>query len=212
MRRPAVGDPFADIASVLRAVSHRVGSEIMVIGAHARDAVLAQLGAQPGRQTEDVDVVVGIPAGTSYRDVVHALGTPVNEKGYTFTVEGMPVDVLPSIDVPEEAARFSPARDIVLDVRGQAEAYASAMRVEVAHDCVVRVPTAEALALLKVIAWNVRRGQTSKDAKDLRALLGAMVERRLESDALLHDMGLSGPPLRVRDLRLAALRLGLEGR
>ena len=150
-----------------------------------------------GRQTEDVDVVVGIPAGTSYREVVHALGTPVNEKGYTFTVEGMPVDVLPSIDVPEEAARFSPARDIVLDVRGQAEAYASAMQVEVAHDCVVRVPTAEALALLKVIAWNVRRGQTSKDAKDLRALLGAMVERRLESDALLHDMGLSGPPPRL---------------
>ena len=133
-----MGDPFADIASVLRAVSHRVGSEIMVIGAHARDAVLAQLGAQPGRQTEDVDVVVGIPAGTSYREVVQALGTPVNEKGYTFRS--------------------------------------------------------------KACRWTCSRPSTSRRKQlvsRLRALLGAMVERRLESDALLHDMGLSGPPPRL---------------
>lgn len=154
----------------------------MVIGAHARDAVLVELGSSAGKETQDVDVVVELPHGVSYQEVVKALGPPVNDKGFTFEIEGVPVDVLPRIERLDEAATFSRGRGIVLDVRGQSEAYQSARRVEIEPGLCVRLPTVEGLLLLKIIAWNIRQTQTVKDARDLSMLLAAIAGARLRDE------------------------------
>lgn len=175
-------DPLGDVLPQLRAASSRLQSELMVIGAHARDAVLEELGAPVGKETQDVDVVIGVPHGVTYHELVRSLGTPVNDMGFTFEIEGVPVDVLPWIEHLDEAAGFSPARGIVLDVRGQFEVYQSARRVELEPGLFVRLPTAEGLVVLKIIAWNIRQTETVKDARDLHPLLTAIAGAHLDHE------------------------------
>ena len=171
---------------VLRSITCAVGSEVMVIGAHARDVVLREWGVGPGTATEDLDVVVMLPAGAEYSDIVSTLGPPMNSMGIRFNVAGVRVDILPAIQDIERAAIFSPVRDIHIDVRGQYEAYAAARIVSLADSLTVRVPTAHALVLLKLIAWEVRGAHTPKDAHDLRLILDA-VSAGLDRDARVWD-------------------------
>lgn len=147
-------EPFADIVPQIAEVSGLVGGELMVIGAHARDALLDELGAPGGKRTEDVDVVIVLPPGAAYRDVVAPLGRPVNTLGFRFLVGDLPVDVIPAIEDAGMAAAFQPAKDVRLDVRGQFEAYQTARRREVTPGLWVRVPTAESLVVLKIISWS----------------------------------------------------------
>lgn len=171
-----MSDILARLDPVLTAVSESMRAEVMLIGAYARDIIcLEEARLDATRATEDVDVVRVLASADAdvYRDAVAGLGRPVGHLGVRFRVEGMLVDVLPALESADAAAAFTLGEGVEWDVRGQFEAFQSARRRRLPSGVVVRVPTLEAMVLLKLVAWDVRRQWTDKDAQDLGMLLTA---------------------------------------
>ena len=105
---------------------------------------------------------------------------------------------------------WPPARDVVLNVAGFEEAWASSLPVEIEDGFTVRVASVPGLTLLKLIAWADRGVQTNKDATDLYRLLATYAEAgnldRLYDhelallEAVEFDLELAGAELLGRDV------------
>jgi predicted nucleotidyltransferase len=85
----------------------------------------------------------------------------------------IPIDLIPfrGVSSASQMIEWLPGRDIVLNVAGFEEAWASSTPVAVETDFVVRVASVPGLTLLKLIAWVDRRVENNKDAADLYRLL-----------------------------------------
>lgn len=81
---------------------------------------------------------------------------------------GIPVDLLPFSGVENANATIAwpPDMDIVMNVAGFADAYASTLLVEVSPGFFPPVTSLPSLAVLKLIAWRDRHLKTEKDATD----------------------------------------------
>lgn len=156
---------------VFRTLDRELG-DYFVIGSIARDLwahVVA--GLPPGRLTEDLDVSVEVASLTELQDRTAAMDGP-NASGVRYQVADVRVDVIPYGQI-EKSNLVEPAEGVVLDVTGMRDAAATSVAVTVDHDLVVRFASLPAMIALKLVAWGIRRGHTSKDAADLGLLIDA---------------------------------------
>lgn len=156
---------------VFRTLDRELG-DYFVIGSIARDLwahVVA--GLPPGRLTEDLDVSIAVASLTELQDRTAGLDGP-NASGVRYLVAEVKVDVIPFGQI-EQANLVEPAEGVVLDVTGMRDAAATSVQVTVDHDLVVRFASLPAMIALKLVAWGMRRGHTSKDAEDLGLLIDA---------------------------------------
>ncbi len=178
------------IAQLLRSVdqiAREAACPYFVAGATARDLVLVHVhGLPPGRATRDVDFGVAVENWQQFAKLKEYAQTngvfrahPRAMQRLLFTGGGagveLPVDLIPfrGGSSSDYMIEWPPDRDIVLNVAGFEEAFASSLSLRVEEGFNIRVASIPGLALLKLVAWLDRRHSTSKDAADVQRLITA---------------------------------------
>lgn len=141
-------------------------------------------GLRPGRATRDIDFGIAVESWEQFQGLKERMIATGEFAGdsktlqrlvYTDRADGfsIPVDLIPfrGVASANQMIAWPPARDVVLNVAGFEEAWASSLPVEVEDGFTVRVASVPGLALLKLIAWADRGVQNNKDAADLYRLL-----------------------------------------
>lgn len=161
---------LTDVPIELLEELHRMLGEVMVVGAHARDLHLVAAGRPASRRTVDLDLAIAVSSQEQYERLLPDARRSANGMGVT--VMGVAVDVIPFGGVGDENNVIEPTDGILLDVTGMKEAFDTALTVTLPSGGCVRVPTLDAMVVLKTVAWGMRRDREPKDAPDLRDLLG----------------------------------------
>ncbi|WP_425310523.1 hypothetical protein AADG42_17780 [Ammonicoccus fulvus] len=188
---------------VLRSLHERAkkqSSQWVVIGAAARDLTIhAPLGISPHRATKDIDIAVAIPEGSTFNAFTDGL-IPVRGILHRFWVENVQVDIVP-FGAVERNGHVTFDDDRVLNVIGLAEAAAAPDLAVIPGHWEIPVASLEAQSILKIIAWNDRRHDSTKDALDLFTILssgseGCYADETWGDDEALeaceHDIWLAG--------------------
>lgn len=201
---------------VVAEISESLGIQFFVVGATARDLVLAYgYNIKPIRGTKDVDLAVQVASWEQFDRLTTKLvregGFKASKEMQRYYYNGIPIDIIPfgEIGSGNTSIEWPPTKDVVLDILGFDEAYDNALLVRLVRDPVFEmlVVSPSGWALLKIIAWKDRDADTRmKDAKDLALLL------RNYSDAGNLDRLYDEPHARMLveedfDIELAGARL-----
>lgn len=184
--RERVFDPGAlEVLRQVDRVTRELALEYFVVGAMARDILLSGVfGLDAGPRTRDVDIAVALDGWPQFQTIKARLvetGAFVPDERSAQRLyhraasegTGYPIDLIPfgGVEEPESQIAWPPDRNVVMNVAGYAEAFTSAVPVEVAPAFVVRVASLPGLAILKLIAWADRGAGDPRDAIDLATLL-----------------------------------------
>jgi len=216
---PAMVEALRHVDRAARAL----GLAYFVVGAMARDILLTGVfGLSAGRATRDVDLAVAVEGWPSFEAIkARLVGTgaftsdaKVAHRLYYVAASeerGYPLDLIPFGGLERSGGEIAwpPDKAIVMSTAGYAEAFASAVLVEVKPQFSVRVASLPGLAILKLLAWADRGATDPRDAIDLATLLrqyaAAGNEDRLYGTELgvleivNYDVDLAGARLLGRD-------------
>ena len=213
-------DTLLTVVRSLDQLTKQLGIPYFIIGATARDILMEHVyGLETTRATRDVDFAV---AGSSWREFERLKTQLVATGEFTASAtahrltfgEGFsayPLDLVPfdGVELHGEII-WPPKGDFVMNVSGYADAYSSALDVEIAPGFAVKIVSLPALAVLKILAWNDRPDR-DKHASDVLLILRNYYQAgqfdRLYADAvdLLelydYDIDLAGAALLGRDVK-----------
>lgn len=171
------------LVEVLRVIHNEASSREMpyfVVGATARDILLNHCHAiRSYRATRDLDIGVEVPGWDEFRQLVDALVatgefTPTRES-YRLNFGRFPVDIVPygGVSPDNQTIIWPPDNQVIMNIMGFQEAYDYGVTVRLSEEPLldVKVPTIPGMALMKVISWNDRYPERSKDAEDLLFLM-----------------------------------------
>jgi predicted nucleotidyltransferase len=171
----------ARVVADVQAVAAPLGVQLMMTGAFARDLHLHHAWGVPvRRETHDVDFALTVPDWAAFQALRQALVASklfVDVPGVLHRLRhgsGLPVDLVPfgAIETAQRQIVWPPGGDVVMDVFGFQEAWATAVAVELPHTVQARVVSLPALAWLKLVCWQDRhRRSPGKDAQDLQLIL-----------------------------------------
>ncbi|PSW21001.1 hypothetical protein C9I98_03340 [Photobacterium sanctipauli] len=185
-----------------------------IAGATARDIVLHGIfGHAPIRATRDIDTAILVAnweefdatkakllaAGLAPTEQTHRLREPES---------GLPVDIIPFGQLADQDGQIQwpPSHDITMSVVGFQEAYQTALTVTLGT-ATFKVASLPGIAMLKLMAWDERGFENSKDATDFYSILskyGQIHDGRLWEDYV------PGEALDFNLERQAAFLLGFD--
>lgn len=172
-------------------------NDAMLLGAHARDHVVGtNAGLAGGRITSDLDLAIAVPSIDAFKDATSDLDRS-GGTGMRFRVEQVQVDLIPfgvdgRLHYPIEVVK-----GVHMDIAGIDEAFATAERMPDPFQG-LRIPTLQAMIVLKTVAWKMRWRETDKDAQDLNLLLDCVDEGIYEDRCYCDDLDrFDGDPRRV---------------
>jgi predicted nucleotidyltransferase len=190
-------DFFENIANVAESVN----APFFVVGATARDIILKYgYGVETIRATNDIDLGVEVSDWDQYtklREDLVATGEfePTGEPQRLRYKGRMLIDIMPfgAIADPNGSFSWPPNHEVEMNTLGFDEAcrHALTVRLKTEPNLDVKFANPAGLALMKLISWDERHPERSKDAKDLRFLMQSYIdagnEKRLfeeESDLI----------------------------
>jgi predicted nucleotidyltransferase len=191
----------------------------LLTGAGGRILLLEKLhGLPPGRATEDLDFGVMVRSWNEY----NALKRHICESGQfhedtkqsqrLWYKDAAKLDLVPfgAIASPDESVQWPKEDGAVMNVLGFQEACDTAISIRVNSRLKVPVATAQAMLLLKLIAWEDRHARLpGKDASDIAYLL-YNGEKIIGADAFYEEYSQATEAVGW-DLELAAARIfGLQ--
>lgn len=215
--RPLAGTLLALIRS-LDQVAQGLAISYFVIGATARDILMEHVhGLETGRATRDIDFAVAVSSWDEFdRLKARLLATgqffaSATTHRLTFGEEqgAYPLDLVPFEGVEKDGEiAWPPKGDIVMNVAGYADAYSSALDIEIDPGFHVKIVSLPAMAVLKILAWNDRPDR-DKHPSDVLLILRRYhqvgQEDRLYDEAIDllerydYDVELAGAALLGRD-------------
>lgn len=170
----------ARVVADVQAVAAPLGVQLMMTGAFARDLHLHHAWGVPvRRETHDVDFALTVPDWAAFQALRQALVASGLFQDVPAVLHrlrhgsGLPVDLVPfgAIETEQRQIVWPPGGDVVMDVFGFQEAWATAVAVELPA-VQARVVSLPALAWLKLVCWQDRhRRSPGKDAQDLQLIL-----------------------------------------
>jgi predicted nucleotidyltransferase len=170
-------DPISHAILVrLHAIAGQNNMAYLVIGATARDIVMTHVfGIDAGRATRDVDLAIALENWQQFEAVKQDFiasgdfhtGAQAHRLYYRRDVHGAayPVDLIPfgAIERARNEIAWPPDMHVVMNVAGYAEALQSASLVDIGDGVVISVVSLPALAALKLLAWQDRGLEDSKE-------------------------------------------------
>lgn len=145
--------------------------DYLVVGATARSLISFNLlGRSPERQTGDVDIAAEVDSWDEFDSLVRKLQRH-GKSVHKFIVEGTEVDVVPYGGIEQEDRRIVWPDDHEMNVLGFREAVSTAQVVLLPDGVTIRIPSIPALALLKLLAWEDRHHDDTRDALDLATMI-----------------------------------------
>jgi len=153
-------------------------TDYYIIGALARDVWYSR-GSKTFRQTKDIDFAVLVGSTEDYNAVKQYLKENksfVDSKGNSFvmhTPAGVQVDILPFGEIEiDNAVNFAGAGLTSIKVNGFKEVYDSGtaeVEMETGHN--FKIATLPSIVLLKLISYDDRPEQRSKDPRDIANII-----------------------------------------
>lgn len=173
------------LLATIKQTTGSLGVPFFVIGATARDMIFEfGYAIATGRMTEDVDVAVMIEGWKGYEQLEDALVATGEFTVDTRNVhrlvfqKTLPVDVIPFGPIATPTGMITwPNQDTSMTVLGFQEIMDHSISVRLHDGLEVRIAPLAGIAVMKLIAWNERRGSApEKDVADLALLLRHYVQ------------------------------------
>lgn len=173
------------LLAIIKQTAESFGMPFFVIGATARDLILEfGYGVPTGRMTKDVDLAVLIKRWKDYEQLKDALAATGEFTADTRNVhrlvyqKTLPIDVIPFGPIAAPSGTITwPNQDTSMTVLGFQEIMDHSICVRIRDGLEVRVAPLAGIAIMKLIAWNERRGSDpEKDVADLALLLQHYVQ------------------------------------
>ncbi|OOF30541.1 hypothetical protein [Salinivibrio proteolyticus] len=209
---------FEPVLTLITRTTQQTGVPFFVAGATARDLVLYHVfGRDPGRQTRDIDTGILIPDWDAFASVKQALldaGLSATNKAHRLKDpdSGLPIDIIPFGAIADDAGeiQWPPEHAVTMTVAGFQEAYDAALSIELGQGDIIKVASLAGLTLLKLIAWQERGNESSKDASDFLTILleyqhvqaDRLWEPYIPAERLEYDTERQGAFLLGYDLRM----------
>ena len=187
-----------------------------IAGATARDIVLhGVFGHPPIRATRDIDTALLVSSWSEFEAIKkNLLESGLQETRQAHRLKepdsGLPIDIIPFGELADKDGQIQwpPSHDITMSVVGYKEAYDNSLTVSV-KGIGVKVASLPGIVMLKLIAWDERGGESSKDATDFYTVLskyelihdGRLWEDYVPSEALEYDLTKQGAFLLGFDLK-----------
>jgi predicted nucleotidyltransferase len=173
---------FENIANVAGSMN----VPFFVVGATARDIILEYgYGIETIRATNDIDLGVEVSDWDQYtklREDLVATGEfePTREPQRLRYKGSILIDIIPfgAIANPNGSFCWPPNHEIEMNTLGFDESYQHALivRLKTEPDLDIKFANLAGLALMKLISWDDRHPESSKDAKDLRFLMRSYID------------------------------------
>jgi len=166
--------------SEIKAQAESLGIPFMVIGASARDILLDASNISPIRATRDVDLALEIASWDRFHELKEALiNTEVfkaDSAMQRLIFEGyLPIDLVPygAIEQTNSEISWPPDHAVQMSVVGMKDAFDSSLTLLLTESPLleINVASASGIVLLKLLAWEDRKLETTKDAEDLYFIL-----------------------------------------
>ncbi len=173
------------LLAIVKQTAESLGMPFFVIGATARDMILEFGYAIPtGRMTEDIDLAVMIKGWKDYEQLKDALVATGEFNVDTRNVhclvyqKTLSVDVIPFGPIAAPTGMITwPNQDTFMTVLGFQEIMDHSISVRIRDGLEVRIAPLAGIAIMKLIAWNERRGSDpERDMADLALLLRHYVQ------------------------------------
>jgi len=166
------------LRSVVRAVlgveSGLAPSDLMVVGARARDIIHTALGhTTPTTTTSDLDLAFGLRSWTAYHRIIAEFPpTPGNANDIRYTIAGCPTDLLVFGAVEDPRGKATPPpRKEPIDVWAFDEIYGCSLPIDLGGGIQIQIPTIAGYTAAKLAAWLDRGAPDDlfvyKDASDI---------------------------------------------
>ncbi len=208
-----------EIISSVEIVANSLGIPFFIIGATARDIMLEHIYNKPVyRATNDIDLGIRIHDWTEFNKLSTALIEDDRFTGdgrieHRFYFENIyPIDIVPFGDIATASGTFEwPKEKKTFTIIGFEEAYKNSDLVTLREKPLLTVnfATAESLTLLKIISWDEKYPNRSRDAIDIALIIetyleAGNVQRLSESESDLvddeFDFNFTGARLLGRDI------------
>lgn len=184
---------FEPVLQTIISVTSRLAIPYFIAGATARDLLLYHVfDRNPGRKTHDIDTAILVSDWESFTAVKNALlESGLSDKKLPHRlmheVSGLPVDIIPfgSIADATSEIQWPPEHVITMSVAGFQEAFDNSVLIDIGKDINLKVSSLAGLVLLKLIAWQERQFETSKDIADFLIILTEY--SNVEFDRLYED-------------------------
>ena len=173
-----------DLVELFQAVENvAAASQIcyFVVGATARDIILHYGYDVPiKRATADTDLGVEVPSWDEFQTLKQELTSTglfrtTRASHRLIYKRGLPLDIVPfgSLEHPDKEITWPPDNSVKMNVLGFEDAYRNTQNVRLSDRPILDIPfaTPAGLAVLKIIAWQDRSSDGSKDAQDLVYLM-----------------------------------------
>jgi predicted nucleotidyltransferase len=177
----------AEVLVDIAGLAKNLSIPFFVVGATARDIMFdALFGVQTVRATLDLDLAIRVARWEEYQELKARM---IAENGYTADTtqiqrlnhkNGMIVDLVPfgPLETPVGTVVWPPEHDIEMSTVGFEEALESSTNVIVAHDpnVEVKVCTPAALTVMKLVSWNDKYPDRTRDAEDMMFFMKEYIE------------------------------------
>lgn len=204
------------VLSKIKVVAADLGIPFFVVGAFAREVIFEHIHQiHSPRMTEDIDIGVEVANWEEFQRLKtilidrKILAQTKTSHRFVDKESSMIVDILPFGGITGESKKivWPPDHDMVMSMLGFEEAYRSALSVRLSIKPVldILIPSAPALAILKLISWNDAYPTRERDAQDLLFILENYDATGIETQ--LYDTHVPLLTEEEYDTRLASARL-----
>lgn len=197
-----IEDSIIEIYELMAGVANQNNVKFFVIGATARDMVFeCGYGIKAPRATRDIDLAVQVGTWAAFENLKTAL-IATGQFANTNMMQRLryqnkiPIDIVPFGEIAADGTTISwpPDDSIKMNIIGFDDAYRATQTVRLRESPVldILVVTPAALVILKLMAWQDRAAEHSKDAIDLAFILRQYldtghIERLTEQHSDLFD-------------------------
>ncbi len=161
----------------IKKCTHRFNCDFVIIGATARDFLIQYIfrSKLDYRATKDLDLTILIDSWDEFNNIMEVLVSDFDFiKGSQIQrlyLEGLPVDIIPFGRIAKGGSIYWPPEGIKkINIAGFKKVFATSIHCQF-DELEIRISCLEALFITKIIAWNERKFETTKDAEDISIII-----------------------------------------
>ena len=169
----------------IKEIADHLNIPFFIVGATARDILLEHFhNIRAPRMTTDIDLGVKVPDWGKFKTLTDSMlaGDKFTKakENQRYIYNDILIDIVPFGDISDKnkTVKWPPEHDIILSTLGFDEAYEFSVLFKLSSDPLleVKVPTISGLVIMKLISWNEKYPDRTKDAEDLLFIMEKYVD------------------------------------
>ena len=165
----------AHVTEGIQILHDLIGEKFILVGAAARDILLAMHNIKPERATRDVDFAVRVEDWDIYNELRRRLiekGFKENRAPHIFIFKTATFDIIPFGEITTEKSEILwPQDGRVMTMLGFEEAFNTSHRFTTSKELRIHIASLASLVMLKIIAWKDRPTERSQDPLDISTIM-----------------------------------------